>query len=93
MRATCEGGQEPVRTFTDAERAIGLHPGPNTDVALMLGLAHTLYTLYTEGLHDEAFFAKYTVGFERFVPYLAGSPGTASRRTRDGRRRSPASTP
>ena len=43
---------------------------PNTDVALMLGLAHTLYT---EGLHDEAFLANYTVGFERFVPYLTGA--------------------
>ena len=43
---------------------------PSTDVALMLGLAHTLYT---EGLHDEAFLAKYTVGFERFVPYLTGA--------------------
>ena len=45
-------------------------PRPNIDVALMLGLAHTLYT---EGLHDEAFVAKYTVGFERFVPYLTGA--------------------
>ena len=43
---------------------------PNTDVALMLGLAHTLYA---EGLHDEAFLARYTVGFERFVPYLTGA--------------------
>ena len=43
---------------------------PNTDVALMLGLAHTLCA---EGLHDEAFLARYTVGFERFVPYLTGA--------------------
>ena len=43
---------------------------PNTDVALMLGLAHTLYA---EGLHDEAFLARYTVGFGRFVPYLTGA--------------------
>ena len=43
---------------------------PNTDVALMLGLAHTLYT---EGLHDREFLGRYTVGFERFVPYLTGS--------------------
>ena len=43
---------------------------PNTDVALMLGLAHTLFI---EGLHDEAFLARYTVGFERFVPYLTGA--------------------
>ena len=45
-------------------------PRPNTDVALMLGLAHTLYT---EGLHDREFLGRYTVGFERFVPYLTGS--------------------
>ena len=50
---------------------IALRPG--TDVALMLGLAHTLYA---EGLHDEAFLEKFTVGFERFVLYLTG--------TRDG---------
>ena len=50
-------------------------PRPSTDVALMLGLAHTLYA---EGLHDEAFLAKYTVGFERFVLYLTGArDGTA----------------
>ena len=45
-------------------------PRPGTDVALMLGLAHTLYV---EGLHDEAFLSRYTVGFERFVPYLTGA--------------------
>ena len=43
---------------------------PNTDVAIMLGLAHTLYS---EGLHDRAFLDRYCVGFERFVPYLTGS--------------------
>ena len=42
---------------------------PNTDVAIMLGLAHTLYS---EGLHDQNFLQKYCVGFERFVPYLTG---------------------
>ncbi len=42
---------------------------PNSDVALMLGLAHTLYT---ESLHDEAFLAKYCVGFEKFITYLMG---------------------
>ena len=47
-----------------------LAPRPGTDVAFMLGLAHTLHA---EGLHDEAFLARYTVGFERFVPYLTGA--------------------
>ncbi|MEX2649329.1 MAG: molybdopterin guanine dinucleotide-containing S/N-oxide reductase [Alphaproteobacteria bacterium] len=42
---------------------------PNTDVALMLGLAHTLVA---EGLHDKAFLERYCVGFDRFVPYLTG---------------------
>ena len=42
---------------------------PNTDVAVMLGLAHTIHA---EGLHDQAFLDRYTVGFDRFVPYLTG---------------------
>lgn len=42
---------------------------PNTDLALMLAIAHTLFT---EGLHDEAFLGSHTVGFERFKPYLTG---------------------
>ena len=42
---------------------------PNTDVALMLGLAHTLQT---EGLEDRSFLARYTTGFDRFIPYLMG---------------------
>lgn len=39
---------------------------PNTDTALMLGLAHTLVT---EGLHDTGFLARYCTGYERFEPY------------------------
>lgn len=42
---------------------------PNTDVAIMLGLAHTLYV---EKLHDPAFLQTYCVGFDRFLPYLLG---------------------
>jgi biotin/methionine sulfoxide reductase len=42
---------------------------PNTDTALLLGLAHTVYE---EGLHDEAFLDAYCVGFDRFLPYLTG---------------------
>lgn len=42
---------------------------PNTDTALMLGLAHTV--LINE-LHDEAFLSRYCVGFERFAAYLTG---------------------
>lgn len=46
-----------------------LAPRPNTDTALLLGIA---YTLYTEGLADLDFLDKYTVGFKKFVPYLLG---------------------
>lgn len=42
---------------------------PTTDTALMLGLAHTLYT---EDLYDKPFIERYTVGFEHFIPYLLG---------------------
>ena len=43
---------------------------PNTDTALMLGLAHTLHV---EGLSDKEFLNKYTEGFEKFLPYLLGT--------------------
>jgi biotin/methionine sulfoxide reductase len=42
---------------------------PNTDTALMMGLAHTLFS---ENLHDRAFLDRYTTGFEQFLPYLMG---------------------
>jgi biotin/methionine sulfoxide reductase len=42
---------------------------PGTDVAVMLGLAHTLIT---ERLHDTAFLDRYCVGFERFEKYVLG---------------------
>jgi biotin/methionine sulfoxide reductase len=66
----------PIRDDTIAEiDAQWLAPRPNTDVALMLGLAHTLVG---EGLHDRAFLARYTTGFERFARYLTGeSDGVA----------------
>ncbi|RZT42433.1 trimethylamine-N-oxide reductase TorA [Cupriavidus agavae] len=46
-----------------------LAPRPQTDVAMMLGIAHTLYT---ENLHDAKFLERYTTGFDQFVPYLTG---------------------
>lgn len=61
---------DPLRTetcqFLDGE---WLAPRPQTDVAMMLGIAHTLYA---ENLHDEAFLNKYTTGFDKFLPYLLG---------------------
>ncbi|MGH7046259.1 MAG: molybdopterin-dependent oxidoreductase [Stellaceae bacterium] len=46
------------------------HPiRPGTDVALMLGLAHTLVR---EGLHDRAFLQRFCIGWEMFEDYLLG---------------------
>jgi biotin/methionine sulfoxide reductase len=42
---------------------------PNTDTALMLGMAHTLLS---ESLHDGAFLRSHCSGFEPFRRYLAG---------------------
>ncbi len=42
---------------------------PNADVALMLGLAHTLHS---EKLHDERFLQSHCTGYERFAEYLVG---------------------
>lgn len=42
---------------------------PASDTALMLAFA---YVLEDEGLTDKTFLATYTVGFERFRPYLMG---------------------
>ncbi len=42
---------------------------PTTDTALILALCHTLVD---EDLHDRAFLARYTVGFERYRAYLMG---------------------
>jgi trimethylamine-N-oxide reductase (cytochrome c) len=42
---------------------------PNTDTALFLAMA---YHLYTTGKHDKAYLDKYTVGFDKFLPYLLG---------------------
>jgi trimethylamine-N-oxide reductase (cytochrome c) len=42
---------------------------PTTDVAMMLGMAHYLYT---ENLYDQDFVKKYTFGFDEFKAYLLG---------------------
>ena len=61
----------PVRHDMMAEAgAEWIAPRPSTDAAILLGLAHTLMT---EGLHDQAFLDRHTVGFERFAAYLDGS--------------------
>jgi len=60
----------PVRS--DAEAMLGaqwIPMRPNTDVPLLLGMAHTLVA---EGLCDRAFLDRYTVGYPRFERYLLG---------------------
>lgn len=42
---------------------------PNTDAAMMLGMAHTLLQ---EGLHDREFLHRCCAGFEAFADYLLG---------------------
>ena len=60
----------PLRDDLPASVEAVWHPiRPGTDVALMLGLAHTLVA---EGLHDRAFLGRFCVGWEAFEPYLLG---------------------
>lgn len=64
---------ESVDFFGDKMEWIALHMG--TDVALMLGIAHTLVE---NGWQDEAFLARCTTGYDRFADYLLGTTdGTA----------------
>ena len=66
---------DPVRTEScDFFGAEWIAPKPQTDVAMMLGIAHTMYT---EGMHDTVFLDEYCFGFDKFLPYLTGeSDGT-----------------
>ena len=60
----------PLRDdMPEAAEARWLPIRPGTDVAMMLGLAHTLLD---EGLCDSAFLERYCVGFDRFAAYLLG---------------------
>ena len=58
--------RDDVADFLDAD---WMAIRPNADAALMLALAHTMYT---EGLYDKAFISRYTSGFDKFAPYLTG---------------------
>ena len=75
LAAACRAGAElvsvsPIRDDTEAARAPRwLAIRPNTDVALMLGLAHVLIA---EGLADRAFLDRFTTGYERFEAYVLG---------------------
>lgn len=67
---------DPTRTETaDFFDADWIPIRPHTDVAMMLGIAHALYS---EDLHDQDFLDEYTSGFDKFLPYLTGeSDGVA----------------
>jgi biotin/methionine sulfoxide reductase len=58
--------KDDAAEFLDAQ---WLAARPNTDTALLLGLAHTLFS---EKLHDQAFLDQFCTGFDRFLPYLTG---------------------
>ncbi|MCV5372204.1 molybdopterin-dependent oxidoreductase, partial [Escherichia coli] len=51
------------------ENAEWIAPHPMTDVAMMMGIAHTLVK---QGKHDKAFLDKYTAGYDKFEAYLMG---------------------
>ena len=46
-----------------------MYINPQTDVAFMLAVAHTLYT---EDLHDKKFIETYCLGFDDFIQYVMG---------------------
>ncbi|MEM6466346.1 MAG: molybdopterin-dependent oxidoreductase, partial [Pseudomonadota bacterium] len=75
LRACADAGVRfvnisPLRSDAlDSLNAKWMPANPGSDTALMLGLAHTLYT---EQLHHPAFLDRYTTGFDRFLDYLTG---------------------
>ncbi len=75
LRAARDRGVEfhligPLRDDLPAEIGAVWHPiHPGTDVALMLGMAHTLVT---DGRHDRAFLDRFCVGYEVLEDYLLG---------------------
>ncbi|SMY15716.1 trimethylamine-N-oxide reductase TorA [Photobacterium aquimaris] len=61
---------DPVVSST--QKAVGgeqIRVNPQTDVPLMLAIAHTLYT---ENLYNKEFVADYTTGLDKFMPYVLG---------------------
>ncbi len=61
----------PVRNDIDTGGEVEWIPiRPNTDTALLLAMAHTLYS---EKLHAPDFLASHCAGFDRFLPYLTGA--------------------
>jgi trimethylamine-N-oxide reductase (cytochrome c) len=57
---------------TETARGLGAEwvaPRPNTDMAIMLAMA---FTMHKEGMANKEFLDEYTVGYDKFVPYLLG---------------------
>jgi trimethylamine-N-oxide reductase (cytochrome c) len=68
---------DPVVTKT--QKYLGceqLYVNPQTDVALMLGIGHEMIT---SKLHDEKFIEGYSLGFDRFVPYILGESDSVAK--------------
>lgn len=59
--------------FTDLPGVTRLAPRPGTDVALMLGMA---WHLQATGQVSRDYLDRYTMGYDRFLPYLLGKDGT-----------------
>lgn len=62
----------PVGDNLEADRVEWIRSRPNTDTALMLGIA---WTLVNEDLLDRVFLDRYCVGFDRFEAYVMGRDG------------------
>ncbi|RLA05330.1 MAG: trimethylamine-N-oxide reductase TorA [Gammaproteobacteria bacterium] len=61
---------DPQRSATAIDfGAEWIAPVPNTDVAMMLGMA---YALQETGLENKEFLDEYTSGYDKFLPYLLG---------------------
>lgn len=61
---------DPVKSMTaNYLNAEHLYVNPMTDLAVMMGIAHTLWK---EDLYDKEFLETYTLGFNKFLPYLKG---------------------
>lgn len=61
---------DPIKNETAQElNAEWIAPIPNTDVALMLGIAHTMYV---NNKYSKDFMENYTSGFDKFLDYLLG---------------------
>lgn len=62
---------DPVRSETAKyfDKAELISPLPNTDVTMMLGMAHHLISI---GKYDKDFLENYTIGFDKFKDYVLG---------------------